>query len=140
MRSLICLVITGLFVGMAPVHAAQGRGTGNFKIARTATKPVSDVEIVVRPTVNVVFSPREIEVIRAHYSTQDRSLPPGLQKKVARGGQLPPGWQRKMEPFPASLDRILTPLPGNYRRGVIEGHAVIYDPMSQAIYDILQLI
>ena len=45
-----------------------------------------------------------------------------------------------MEPFPASLDRILTPLPGNYRRGVIEGHAVIYDPLSHAIYDILQLI
>jgi hypothetical protein len=139
MRSLICLVITGLFVGIAPVHAAQGRGAGNFKIARTATKPVSDVEIVVRPTVNVVFSPREIEVIRAHYSTQERSLPPGLQKKVARGGQLPAGWQRKMEPFPASLDRVLTPLPGNYRRGVIDGHAVIYDPMSQAIYDILQV-
>ena len=146
MRSLICLVITGLFVGIAPVHAAQGRGAGNFKIARTATKLVSDVEIVVRPTVNVVFSPREIEVIRAHYSvirahysTQERSLPPGLQKKVARGGQLPAGWQRKMEPFPASLDRVLTPLPGNYRRGVIDGHAVIYDPMSQAIYDILQV-
>ena len=140
MRSLICLVITGLFVGIAPVHAAQGRGAGNFKIARTATKPVSDVEIVVRPILNVVFSPREIEVIRAHYSTLERSLPPGLQKKVARGGQLPAGWQRKMEPFPASLDRVLTPLPGNYRRGVIDGHAVIYDPMSQAIYDVLQLI
>ena len=140
MRSLICLVITGLFVGIAPVHAAQGRGAGNFKIARTATKPVSDVEIVVRPTVNVVFSPREIEVIRAHYSTQERSLPPGLQKKVTRGGQLPAGWQRKMEPFPATLDRVLTPLPGNYRRGVIDGHAVIYDPMSQAVYDTLRLL
>ena len=91
---------------------------------------MSDVEIVVRPTVNVVFSPREIEVIRAHFSTQERPLPPGLQKKVTRGGQLPAGWQRKMEPFPASLDRILTPLPGNYRRGVIEGQAVIYDPLT----------
>ena len=50
------------------------------------------------------------------------------------------GWQRKMEPFPASLDRILTPLPGNYRRGVIDGHAVIYDPLTMAIYDTLQLI
>ena len=140
MRSLICLVITGLFVGIAPVHADQGRGAGNFKIARTATKPVSDVEIVVRPIVSVVFSPREVEVIRAHYGHQSRSLPPGLQKKVARGGQLPPGWQTKMEPFPSNLDRILTPLPGNYRRGVYEGHAVIYDPMSQAVYDALQLL
>ena len=139
MRSLICLVITGLFLGMAPVHAGQSRGNGNFKTAKPATKLVSDVEIVVRPTVSVVFSPREVEVIRAHFSAQDRTLPPGLQKKVTRGGQLPAGWQRKMEPFPASLDRILTPLPGNYRRGVIDGHAVIYDPLTFAIYDTLQV-
>ncbi|MDX1804243.1 MAG: hypothetical protein R3292_09180 [Alcanivorax sp.] len=25
------------------------------------------------------------------------SLPPGLQKKVARGGALPPGWQKKVQ-------------------------------------------
>jgi len=25
-----------------------------------------------------------------------RGLPPGLQKKVERGGELPPGWQRKL--------------------------------------------
>ena len=49
MRSLICLVITGLFLGMAPVHAGQSRGTGNFTTAKPATKLVSDVEIVVKP-------------------------------------------------------------------------------------------
>ncbi len=26
-----------------------------------------------------------------------RELPPGLQKKVARGGALPPGWEKKVE-------------------------------------------
>jgi hypothetical protein len=124
MRSLICLVITGLFVGMAPVHAGQGRGNANFKIANTTTKPVSDVQIVVR---SVAWSPREIEVIRTHYSQQSSSLPPGLQKKVARGGQLPPGWQKKMQPFPPSVDRVLLPLPGGYERGVVDGHAVIYN-------------
>jgi hypothetical protein len=133
-------VITGLFLGMTPVHAGQSRANGNFKTAKPATKLVSDVEIVVRPTVSVVFSAREIEVIRAHFSTQEKGLPPGLQKRVTRGGQLPAGWQRKMEPFPASLDRVLTPLPGNYRRGVIDGHAVIYDPLTMAIYDSLQVI
>lgn len=25
-----------------------------------------------------------------------KSLPPGLQKKVERGGELPPGWQKKI--------------------------------------------
>ncbi|ABM02805.1 hypothetical protein Ping_0964 [Psychromonas ingrahamii 37] len=29
-------------------------------------------------------------------SDHEKSLPPGLQKKVARGGSLPPGWQKKL--------------------------------------------
>jgi hypothetical protein len=135
MRSLICLVIIGLFLGMAPVHAGQGRGNANFKVARTATKPVSDVDIVVR---SVGWTPREIEVIRTHYSQQSSNLPPGLQKKVARGGQLPPGWEKKMQPFPASVDRVLLPLPGGYQRGVFGGHAVIYN--GTTVIDIFAIL
>ncbi|AZZ94980.1 hypothetical protein EUZ85_00515 [Hahella sp. KA22] len=32
------------------------------------------------------------------YAKDDKKhdLPPGLQKKVDRGGQLPPGWQKKL--------------------------------------------
>ena len=125
MKSLICLVITGLFVGIAPVHAGQGRGNGNFKVARSTDNRASDVDVVVRAS--IVWAPREIEVIRAHYAPQYRTLPPGLQKKVARGGTLPPGWQKKMQPFPANIDRSLLPLPSGYSRGVFEGHAVIYN-------------
>ena len=135
MRSLICLVITGLFLGMTPVHAGQGRGNGNFKIASTATKPVSDVQIVVR---SVSWSPRDIEVIRTHYSQPSTSLPPGLQKKVARGGQLPPGWQKRMQPFPASVDRVLLSLPTGYERGVVDGHAVIYN--GTTVIDIFAIL
>tara|TARA_R110000822_G_scaffold60287_9_gene150246 strand:+ start:2271 stop:2801 length:531 start_codon:yes stop_codon:yes gene_type:complete len=28
---------------------------------------------------------------------KQKSLPPGLQKKLERGGELPPGWQKKVE-------------------------------------------
>ena len=125
MKSLICLVITGLVVGIAPVHAGQGRGNGNFKVARSTDKHASDVDVVVRAS--IIWAPREIEVIRAHYAPQYRNLPPGLQKKVARGGALPPGWEKKMQPFPANVDRVLLPLPTGYSRGVFDGHAVIYN-------------
>lgn len=27
---------------------------------------------------------------------KEKKLPPGLQKKVQRGGELPPGWQKKL--------------------------------------------
>jgi len=52
------------------------------------------------------FSPAERNLIRAYllggkHTTsvpQSKDLPPGLQKKVARGKPLPPGWQKKVEP------------------------------------------
>jgi Ni/Co efflux regulator RcnB len=52
------------------------------------------------------FSPAERNLIRAQLLSKesatlqqaDRNLPPGLQKKVARGRTLPPGWQKKVTP------------------------------------------
>lgn len=55
------------------------------------------------------------------------SLPPGLAKKYARTGQLPPGWQKKMEPLPPAIEHRLPPLRRGHHRGVIDGRAVIYD-------------
>ena len=52
------------------------------------------------------FSPAERNLIRSQLlrnqgsaKTQGyKDLPPGLQKKVARGKSLPPGWQKKVAP------------------------------------------
>lgn len=30
------------------------------------------------------------------FAKKDKPLPPGLQKKLERGGELPPGWQKKL--------------------------------------------
>lgn len=43
-----------------------------------------------------------------------KSLPPGLQKKVARGGKLPPGWEKKLthgEVMPVEVYQECHPLP-----------------------------
>lgn len=106
---------------------AQGRGRGNphkgHDVRAQGAAP-SDTRVDVR----VVFSPRDTVVLREYYSPQRRALPPGLAKKYARTGQLPPGWQKKMQPFPVAVERRLEPLPTGYQRGVFEGHAVIYRP------------
>jgi Ni/Co efflux regulator RcnB len=52
------------------------------------------------------FSPAERNLIRAQLLSMeaapsqqaDRNLPPGLQKKAARGRALPPGWQKRVKP------------------------------------------
>ena len=89
--------------------------------------------------IDVLFSTRDVQVIRAHYAPRRHELPRGLQKKISRGGQLPPGWQKKLEPFPPALERQLVALPSGYRRGVIDGHAVIYLPGTQVVVDLAVL-
>ena len=74
-----------------------------------------------------------------YYAPHDRSLPPGLAKKFYRTGHWPPGWQKKMEPVPVAIERQLAPLPGGYRRGVIEGYAVVYTPHTNVIIDVTAL-
>jgi hypothetical protein len=85
--------------------------------------------------VHVVFSRGDVGVLREYYVPRYRNLPPGLQKKLARTGYLPPGWERRVEPFPVIVERRLVVLPADYRRGVIDGNAVIYSPRSGIIID-----
>jgi Ni/Co efflux regulator RcnB len=66
---------------------------------------------------------KEREAIQAWYnsrpyisseSKKSRHLPPGLAKKVARGGSLPPGWQEKIvvgQPVPPEIYEHCEPLP-----------------------------
>ena len=105
---------------------AQGRGHAKQDAKHNDVK--NEAVSGTQTQIHVVFSTHDTTVIREHYAPQYRSLPPGLQKKYARTGQLPPGWQKKMTPMPVVLERRLEPLPSGYQRGVFEGHAVIYKP------------
>ena len=132
-RMLFVLALT--VASTTPVIAGQkSHGHGN-----KAQKHGYAVDDVSRVAVSVRFSTGEQRVIREYYAPRYKSLPPGLQKKVARGGALPPGWQKKMQPFPVEVERRLEPLPAGYGRGVIDGHAVIYSTRSHTVIDVAVL-
>ena len=82
------------------------------------------------------FQPRDVRVIAQYYEPEYRSLPPGLSKKYYRTGQLPPGWQKKVRPLPVVVERQLVVLPPEYRRGMIDGYAVVYNPRTQIVIDV----
>jgi hypothetical protein len=130
MKRLLTLTIIGICLLGTTLNAGQGRGEQKRlkRPAVRATNAVIDVD--------VAFTARDVGVIRQHYAPRYRRLPPGLRKKLARGESLPPGWRTKVEPFPYSVERNLPPLPRGYRRGVLDGHAVIYSPQRQVIVDL----
>jgi hypothetical protein len=122
------LVSTTLYAGPS--------GNDKDKGKKAKYEPASNATNV---SVRIAFQPREVRIIREYYGPRYRTLPPGLQKRYRRTGQLPPGWQKKMEPFPVSVERQMTVLPAGYSRGVIDGHAIIYNSRSQTIVDLAVL-
>ena len=85
------------------------------------------------------FEPHDVRIIRGYYEPRYRSLPPGLAKKFARTGHLPPGWEKKMEPLPVVVERDLVVLPPGYQRGYIDGSVVVYVPRTQVVIDVVPL-
>ena len=138
MRVLIGVMAIGMVLGGAVSGEARAKAGQKGKKQAKHERVVLDER---RPAVavNIVFSSREVRVIREYYTPRYRNLPPGLQKKLRRTGQLPPGWRKKMEPFPLVVERELVVLPAGYQRGVIDGHAVIYNPRTQVILDVAVL-
>jgi hypothetical protein len=128
-KRLVAVTIAGLLLGGVVLSADKGGKQKKHKDGKRAVAHVESSSV----NVHVAFGAREVEIIRTHYAPRYRSLPPGLAKKYARTGQLPPGWQKKMEPMPAVIERELVVLPAGYRRGVFEGHAVIYNTSGMII-------
>lgn len=110
--------------------------------------------------VNVQIGPQERQVIQnyvAEYKSKpgkkDKDLPPGLAKKVARGGKLPPGWQKKCvrgeimpepvfkkcQPLPREIVVKLPPPPVGTILVTIEGKIVRLAKATREILDVLDL-
>jgi len=73
------------------------------------------------------YRERDVVVIRDYYRPYDRPLPPGLHRHYYRAGYLPPGWAKRIRPVPAYVERELVVVPHGYHRGLIDGHAVVYN-------------
>jgi hypothetical protein len=134
MKALLKVMSIGLVAGSTTLLAAmplEAKGRKHDKHYATA-----DLHSGTDVSVHISFSPREVCLIREYYAPRYRSLPPGLQKKYRRTGQLPQGWQKKFEPFPLVVERELVALPYGYRRGVIDGHAVVFNPDTQVVIDV----
>jgi hypothetical protein len=85
------------------------------------------------------FRQEDYSAVERYYSGP-RDLPPGLRKKYYRTGKLPPGWEKKMQPFPPELVRELPPPPPDCERGYIDGVAVVYNRNTRIILDSIDLV
>jgi Ni/Co efflux regulator RcnB len=106
------------------------------------------------------FSPAERNLIRAHLNGSERKaakqrqeLPYGLQKKIARGGSLPPGWRDKVVPghsldyqvyrqgesLPGDLLRRLPPPPVGSEIIRVDEKIILLNTTTRTILDAFDL-
>ena len=121
MRIIVILMIFSLAV-TSPLIAKTKKGAKHYG-SKNVEVQQSDL-----------FSPAERHRIRSFFSTEKslerhpsyKSLPYGLQKKVARGKPLPPGWQKKLasgENLDYQLYRLGLPLPSDLLKTLPSGPA-----------------
>lgn len=114
----------------------QGKGQSKGKDAGVAAASSSPRGV----DVNMRFGTDATRIITGYYRPLVGSLPPGLEKKVARGGTLPPGWQKKVQPFPADLERRLGAAPAGYRRVVSGQVALLIQDATNVVADVIELM
>jgi hypothetical protein len=124
----MCVMLTGVLLGAVFVDRADA---GDGRKGSRDRRAVARYEYRSR---DVRYLPaRDVVVIRDYYRPHYRPLPPGLAKRYYRTGYLPRGWERRVRPVPVYVERDLYRLPRGYRRGVIDGHAVVYNGSGMII-------
>jgi len=53
------------------------------------------------------LQPADVHIVSAYYAPRYRELPAAQRKKFFRSSHLPPGWEKKIEPLPASVEHQL---------------------------------
>ena len=95
--------------------------------------------------IKVAFSDKDRRLIRSHYKSKYKKLPPGLAKKdklppglekqLRRKGKLPPGLHHRL--LPSELIQKLSPLPRGYIRINVGGDVMLIDEITRVIVDII---
>jgi hypothetical protein len=90
----------------------------------------------------IVFTAPERRLILDYYAepghraaASEKRLPPGIAKKVARGGALPPGIAKCY--LPGELDARLPPPPG-VERIVVGGDVILAEIATGLVYDVIK--
>jgi hypothetical protein len=138
MKSVMCAMIAGLMLGGAAQHKHWHEDDDHWQKHGKHHDDDDDRDDDLRAA-GCYLGPRDVWIISNYYAPRYRTLPPGLQKKLYRTGHLPPGWERKVEPLPIVVERQLVPVPSGYRRGIIDGYVVIYEPRTRVVIDVAAL-
>lgn len=132
MKPLICVMLAGVLLGGATVGVSVAEADGRKHWKHRHHDDCDHDDDDYRGRRGRYVSEREVYLVREYYRPRYR-YEPRLRHGYHRSGYLPPGWHRRIRPYPVYLERDLIVLPRGYRRGIIDGHAVVYNGRGMII-------
>lgn len=123
MKALVTVIMAGVLVGGVFADRAEAGDHGRGKRGRVVYRDGGHYHAGYYR--GAYFRPHDVVVIRDYYRPYYRPVP--YPYRYYRGGYLPPGWAKRVAPVPVYLEPQLVPVPYGYRRGFIDGHAVVYN-------------
>lgn len=143
MNRILATALVLLLAATAPA-LAQGKSKGNANKAGKADAVTTTDDAINRTVdivVDAVLNDDEKEIIRKYFNKNPEAagkvkpLPPGIRKKLARGGTLPPGIAKQA--LPDGLHRQLPQRDGqNYE--IVGKDVVLVDTATDIIVDVLK--
>jgi Ni/Co efflux regulator RcnB len=137
----ILAAVLALSLAAAPALADQGKGKGKGNSGKPSGGTMEDVvEGVTAGVLGAVLSDDERRIIQRYFgehpdTVKVKELPPGIRKKLARGGAMPPGIA--MQVLPDGLHRQLPPRFGEHYE-IIGTDVVLVETATRVIVDVLK--
>jgi hypothetical protein len=137
-------VALALFLAAAqPALTDQGKGKGDDKAGKpdTGTSTEAVVEGVTAGVLGAILDDDERRLIRHYFGEHPdavgkvKELPPGIRKKLARGGAMPPGIAKQA--LPDGLHRQLPPRNGQHYE-IIGTDVILIETATRVIVDVLK--
>ncbi len=142
MRLLMTLVVAGALVAAGPALAGKkNKAVINGGNGGKANQPSTIEKILTKAVIGALITVAERAIIGDYVDshrgqfTSAQALPPGIARKVARGGALPPGIAKKM--LPGGLLTRLPSRPGQEWR-VVGTDVLIVEIATNVIVDVLK--
>lgn len=144
MLRLFAVLLTVFLAATAPA-LAQGKGKGNGADnpgqGKNGITSEDVIEGVAAGLLHSVLSDDERKIIHGYFHDHPdavgkvKTLPPGIRKKIARGGAMPPGIAKQA--LPDGLHRRLPPRDGQHYE-IVGTDVVLVQTATKVIVDVLK--
>jgi Ni/Co efflux regulator RcnB len=93
-----------------------------------------------RPDQRYEFRDADRDQLRRHYNSDFKHVDRNHRPDFHAGQPMPSAYRGKIKPMPQDVRRGMPPPPRGYQMGYYGGYAVVYDPVTFAVLQVMDIL